>query len=45
MRLGRIAKPTRFPQIKEFPVARRTVDHMLPLFILLDVLVSRRSGR
>ena len=45
MHLGLVAEPTRLPEIEKLPVARRTVDHMLPLFILLDVLVSRRSGR
>lgn len=45
MHLGRVAKPTRFSEIEKLPVARRTVDHMRPLCVFLDVLVSRRSAR
>jgi len=45
MNFGLVAKPTRFPAIEELPVARRTVDYMVPLLILLDVLEPRGSGR
>jgi len=43
MRLDLIAQPTRFPEIEKLPVARRTVDYMLPLGILFQVLKSGRS--
>src|SRR5580704_8093812 len=35
----------RFPAIEKLPVARPTVDHMVPLLILLNVLEPRGSGR
>ncbi|HEY6328785.1 MAG TPA: hypothetical protein VI756_05570 [Blastocatellia bacterium] len=41
MHLGLVAKPARFPVIEKFLVARRTVDHMFPPFILFQVLESR----
>ena len=44
MDTGLIAKPARFPQVEILLVAWRTVDHMPPLFVLLDVLEPRRSG-
>jgi hypothetical protein len=45
MHFGLVAKPTRFPVIEKLPIARRTVDYMVPLLILLDVLEPRGSGR
>jgi hypothetical protein len=45
MHPGFTAEPTRFPQIEILAVARPTVDRVLPLLVLLNVLVSRRSGR
>ena len=44
MRPSLIAKPARFPRVEILLVARRTVDHMLPLLVLLDVLKPCRSG-
>jgi hypothetical protein len=45
MHLGLVAKPTRFPAIEKLPVARRTVDYMIPLLILFDVLEPRGPSR
>lgn len=36
---------TRGAQVKILLVARTTVDHMLPMFNRLDILVSGRSNR
>ena len=36
---------TRRAEIKILLVARTTVDHMFPMFILLDILVLGRSNR
>ena len=38
-------RATRGAQVKILLVARTTVDHMLPMFIPLDILVSGRSSR
>ena len=43
LHLGLVAKPTRFPEIEKLPVARCTVDYMLPLGILFQVFKSGRS--
>ena len=45
MYLGLLAQPTGLPEIEILPVARRTVDHMLPLLLVLDILVSRGPRR
>ena len=42
---GFLAKPARFPQIEVLLVARRTLDHVLPLLVLLDILVSSGPRR
>jgi hypothetical protein len=36
---------TRRAQVKILLIARTTVDHMLPMFIPLNILVSGRSSR
>jgi hypothetical protein len=45
MHLGFLAKPARFPQIEVLLVARRAVDHMLPLAVFFDILVSSGPRR
>jgi hypothetical protein len=40
-----VSKPTRFSKINVLLVARRTVDHVLPLLLSLDILVSRGPRR
>jgi hypothetical protein len=37
-------KPTRFPKVKKFAVARPTADHMLPSGVLLQILQLRRPA-
>ncbi len=44
LQLGFFAKAARFPQLEVFLVARRTVDYMLPLLVVLNVLEPRRSN-
>ncbi len=44
MRPGLIAKPARFPKFKKFAIARRTMDQMFPVGILLQIFKSRGSG-
>jgi hypothetical protein len=38
------AETTRFPQIEILLIARRTVDHMVPLRVVFDVLEKGRSA-
>jgi hypothetical protein len=45
MYLGLLAQPTGLPEIEILTVARRTVDHMLPLLLVLDILMSRGPRR
>lgn len=45
MHLRSLAEPTRLPEIKVLLIARRTVDHMFPLLLLLDILVSSGPRR
>lgn len=42
LHLGFIAKPTRFPEIEKLPVAGPTVDYVVPLGILFQILKLRR---
>jgi hypothetical protein len=43
--LGILTQPTCRTQIEIFLVARTTMDHVLPLYIRLDVLVLGRPSR
>jgi hypothetical protein len=45
MHRGLTTKPTCSAQIEIFPIARATMDHVLPKLILVNVLVSGRSSR
>ena len=44
MHLNLASKPTRFPKVKKFAVARPTADHMLPPGVLLQILKFGRSA-
>lgn len=45
MHLSALAEPTCLPKIEVLLIARGTVDHMLPLLVLLDILMPSGPRR